>query len=80
MVAEVHQTLGDIALVDARTLFYRTAFQDQLMTYTACRSGIDDTVRILELSGQVIGVQDGRLRYCLKTFRTQQAYVSVRDR
>ena len=80
MVAEVHQTLGDIALVDARTLFYRAAFQDQLMTYTACRSGINDTVRILKLSGQVIGVQDGRLRHCLKTFRTQQADVSVRDR
>ena len=78
MVAEVHQTLGYVVLVD--TAFFDLAtFEDQLMTYATRGSRIDDTESIFQTVSHVVGVQDGDFRSSAQTFVSHQTNVCIGD-
>ena len=48
VVAEVHETLGDVALVDAVDFLELTAVEDKFVTDTTRSASVDDAVGILE--------------------------------
>ena len=80
MIAEVHQALGDVALVDARLLLDGAAFEDQLMAHATACTVINDAVVLLQLCGQVVGVEDGHLgRFC-QPIGTHHADIAIGDR
>ena len=79
MVAEVHETLSDIALVDTIGFLELAAVEDQLVTDTTRCPRVDDTIGILETDSHIVGVEDCRASSTLKPLRTQQADVSVGD-
>ena len=80
VVAEIHQTLGDVAFIDARTFFYGAAFQDQFVTDAACGTCINDSVSVFEFSRQIVCVQDCSLGDRLQPFCSQHADISICDR
>ena len=80
VVAEVHQTLGDVVLVDARMLFDLAAFENQLVTDAAGGTGVDDAVCIFQFGCQIVCIQDGCLGDRFQSFRAQHADVSVGNR
>ena len=79
MVAEVHEALSDIALIDAVGFLELATVEDQLVTDTTRCPRVDDTIGILETDSHVVGVEDCRASSTLKPLRTQQADVSVGD-
>ena len=80
MVAEVHQALGDIAFIDARTFFYRAAFQDQFVTDATCSTCVNDSVSVFEFGCQIIRIQDRGLGDRFQPFCSQHADISICDR
>ena len=58
MVAEVHQTLGDVALIDAAGLLEAAAVEDEFVPDTSGGAGVDDAVGVLEANGHVVGIED----------------------
>ena len=79
MVAEVHETLSDIALVDTIGFLELAAVEDQLVTDAARCPRVDDTIGILETDSHVVGIEDCRASSTLKPLGTQQADVSIGD-
>ena len=58
MVAEVHQTLGDVALIDTAGLLEAAAVEDEFVPDTSCGAGVDDTVGIPKANRHVVGIED----------------------
>ena len=77
VVAEVHQALGDIVLVDARLFLHLAAFENQLVADAPFRAGIDNSVSVFEASRQVVGIQDGHFCIHRQTFCPAEADISV---
>ena len=79
VIAVVHQTLGNIIFADTRFFVYLAAFQNHFVANEAGSAPVNDAIRILEASSQIIGAQYRYLGGTCQSFRSHHADVSVSD-
>ena len=78
MVAEVHQTLCDVALGDTDSVEL-AAIENQLVPYPALHAGIDHAVGVAQLRRHIVGAQDSRCRSMTQCVCSHHSDVRVTD-
>ena len=79
MEAVVHEPLGHVLGLDARTLLERPQIHDALVGHAAILAPIHHGIVRLQPLGDVVGIEDGEFGGALESLRAHQARVGPRD-